>query len=89
VVAMSNTIFRDVMTFSLVEEYYHFGGTYSFHLQDRRIIQATNRHETSTDLCKPEDGGSTLLRNNSKLLPDYTALHFSKLSRLMSFLQER
>jgi hypothetical protein len=50
------------MPYSVVEDYWRFGGTYWFHFQGRRV------------LFNHKDGGSVILWNIHKFLPDYMAI---------------
>jgi hypothetical protein len=63
---MESTILFDVTSCSLVEVYWHFGGTYCLYFQGRRLRQSNSN-----------DGCITLFRNVGKYLPDCTASHHS------------
>jgi hypothetical protein len=75
---MKSTIFWDITPCSQLSVNRRFGGTYSLHLQGRKISWA---RKTSVKACgkqnffDPEDVGDMFLRNVGWHSTDYTALH--------------
>jgi hypothetical protein len=84
-VTMKNVIFCYMTQCILVDVYQRFEGTYCLHLQGRRTSRISKQSSSKQACCflssmlflllHREDGGSTYLRNVSKL-PDYRTSYY-------------
>lgn len=62
---MKSSVFRDIRSCSPVKVNQHFEATFGNHLQDLKVNQERNRHETGSLLYNPEDGDYISLRDVS------------------------
>jgi hypothetical protein len=68
-VRLKNTALWDIMLYSLMDVYQHFGETYCLHLHGRSGVRVP---------FYLKDGGNTSLQNISKLLPNYIVSHSTR-----------
>jgi hypothetical protein len=69
-VVIKSYVLWDITPYSEAEVSWRFGGRYHIHFQDWKVRKARNQNESD----RLEDLGRMLLRNVSRILPDYRAL---------------